>query len=416
MAKKSTTHSYLEQHAEPEALQIPSAVRKRTYSHVLTIPAYDEPVEFLGHLLHDISVDAPVLIVLVVNSPDNAPQNAKTGTNNLLSALNGHVRGGMRFVDGFINTDTDLLVVDRHTDPIPHRQGVGLARKIAADIALRLIHEERISFPWIYMTDADARLPAGYFDAVSDHSSEGVCLFPFAHDATLSTRMSEQFTADMQRKADLYELHLRHYVAGLGRAHSPFAFPALGSTIAVSGTTYAAVRGMPKRNAAEDFYFLNKAAKTAPLTCLTEPIIRLGARPSARVPFGTGPGMSRIPDDGESYLSYAPEVFDDLGDLLHRLNRFALEDKPLDSPLLDALGWRRFVTQHAPGQRRQRAVNEWFDGFRTMKYVRRSGERWPDQPILTTLRRELGEPDADPSQLLASLRKRPAPTRFGIDS
>ncbi len=80
-------------------------------------------------------------------------------------------------------------------------------------------------------------------------------------------------------------------------------------------TTYAGVRGYPKRSAGEDFYLLNKICKLAPIKRLLEPTLTIQARPSSRVPFGTGPALQRIvrslaeDPSGNGYLSYHPTCF-----------------------------------------------------------------------------------------------------------
>ena len=58
-----------------------------------------------------------------------------------------------------------------------------------------------------------------------------------------------------------YEIFLRHYVAGLLFAKSPFAFHTIGSTIVCDHEAYIKIGGMNTKKAAEDFYFLQKLAK-----------------------------------------------------------------------------------------------------------------------------------------------------------
>ena len=101
--------------------------------------------------------------------------------------------------------------------------------------------------------DADARLPSDYFSRLPRQRVAAVS-WPYCHgpgDTPAETDACER-----------YELHLHHYVLGLAWAGSPYAFHTLGSCISVHVEHYAQVGGVPRRNGAEDFYLLNKLAKT----------------------------------------------------------------------------------------------------------------------------------------------------------
>jgi hypothetical protein len=378
----STLARYLAREGSTGQLPVP----RGRYRFVLTVPAFDEPPDFPARLLARVR-RTDVLSIITVNAPDDADPAALVRTRALLGAL----------------ADLpDLLVIDRVSEPVPRRQGVGLARKLAGDLACALIERGDVACPLIFMTDADATLPADYFDAGAAAAGTGTLVYPYRHRAA---------DPAWQQRADLYELHLRHYVRGITRAGSAYAYQTLGSTIAMHAGSYAAVRGVPRRNAAEDFYLLNKAAKVAPVISLATPVIELSGRPSNRVPFGTGPALRAMPADPEAFASYPPAAFDSLAGVLIGLQHWALSEGPLD---LDAesgtavatLGWNpyRLVRQHPPGTKRLRAVLEWFDGFRTMRFIRLRQAQLPPAPLLATLRTELAMPEAAPAALLEALR------------
>ena len=384
MTKTSVVEHYLHRYAEPEIAL--AATIKQPFDQVLVVPCYNEAEQFLTRM--DVPGEERTLTIVVVNAPDNASARTLKNNRQLLSILQQQAKPWQ-------------LIIDRVSVPLPHRQGVGLARKIGADLALALIAAGRINRPWIYFSDADARLPADYFNA--DLPEAGSLLFGFRHRSD-----DEQ----VQRRATLYELHLRYYAWQLQCAGSPYAFLTLGSTIAVAATSYAVVRGVPRRNAAEDFYLLNKLAKVAPVSILTQPVIELTARLSDRVPFGTGPALRRIPDDSEQFLSYAPEVFTLLADTLVSLNRFASVGAALALPdaaqgALQELGWRAMQSRLAAltsAVNRRRQLREWFDGFRTMRFVRLLAVVHPEVPLLKNLRRLLSaEPECAASELLRRL-------------
>ncbi len=384
MTRASVIERYLQRYAEPETALAESV--DRHFDQVLVVPCYNEDENFLGNLA--VPGDHRTLKIVVVNMPDTAAELTAAQNHHLLAALQQQAT-------------PDLLIIDRVSEPIPHRQGVGLARKIGADVALALIATGKVSRPWIYFSDADAHLPENYFTTTLPET--GSALFGFRHYS---------LDAQVQRRATLYELHLRYYAWQLQRAGSTYGFITLGSTMAVAARSYAAVRGVPRRNAAEDFYLLNKLAKVAPVSILTRPVVTLTARLSDRVPFGTGPALRKIPDDVEAYCSYAPEIFTILAATLKTLHRHADDGS---APVLgDAaraalveLAWPAMQSQLAQipdSQRRQRALREWFDGFRTMRFVRLLAKTHPDVPLLANLRSLLSaEPDYSAVQLLLRL-------------
>ena len=361
---KAHRRLYLARHATPEAAAAPPLTRD--YRSVLSIPAFDEPEDFLVRTLPSDARD--VLVVLVPNVPDRtAPADPAVARTRRLRRLAGRLDA---------SRNIDVVVIDRTAVPIPTRQGVGLARRIGADVALRYIEDGRVEMPIVFCTDADAALPAGYFDAPGGAGAAWV--YPFEHVSD----------APGLRQAGLgYELSLRYYVNRLARAGSPYAFHTVGSCLAIDARAYAMVRGFPRRNAAEDFYMLNKLAKVGPIRRLAGPVVLLEARMSHRVPFGTGPALAAAPDDLASRRDYAPETFDLLGALLDAASGGARTTWPEPLPeLLDAIGYARFRPVRRDGSRGDlRAFHTWFDGFRTMKFVHAARRRAPDVPLVDSL-------------------------------
>jgi len=310
------------------------------YDNVLTIPCYDEPPQCLDAVLG--RLDASALVILVVNAPSDAERCARQRTEALWRTLGGAAQQPFHFRRW--HGGIDLLAINRCAPErlIPRRQGVGLARKIGADLATALIAAGRIHSPWIYMTDADARLSADH--CAQAPANPGCALMPFRHEAP----------PELEQATRCYELHLRHYVDGLCRAGSPYAFHAMGSAIANHADTYAKVRGVPKRNAAEDFHLLNKAAKVAPIHRLGHPEVVLQARLSKRVPFGTGPALARRAAGGSPMMSYAPESFERLAEVMAHID----QDVPLPeatASLLEALGYPCFRARAERQHRRSEA-------------------------------------------------------------
>lgn len=328
MAMSRAEQQYLDRYAEPEARGIGALGRR--FGHVLTIPAYGEGFE-LKRALDSIPAGArgDVLTVLVVNGRVDAPPAMRQANFALLEALRAeHGRGISLAPNASLHEHPRgaLLLVDRATagNELPPRQGVGLARKIAADIALAIWSRNNITSEWIHCTDADVVLPVDYFEAATldetppngsraASAPPAALLYPFRH-------------VDATPEALEYEIALRYYVAGLRFAGSPYAFHTIGSTLAVHVGAYARVRGFPKRLAGEDFYLLNKLAKVGAIHSLDGEPIALSARASRRTPFGTGRALERARGserDRAPLHVYHPAVFSDLGVWLQTLRALA---------------------------------------------------------------------------------------------
>jgi len=339
------------------------------YQHVLVIPAFAEHPRNLEACWAKVSKNC--LIIVVINAP--APEQRTLA---LLSYFHEHYAlktSGSYWSHFQQDALPDLLILNRCTQGLylPVKQGVGLARKIGADIALKLIRRGQIQKPIIYNTDADARLPADYFNRKLDETS-AASVYPFRH------RLPE---ATEPRRAILkYELKLHHYRAGLAWAGSSYAHDSLGSLIAVRAKAYAQVRGFPKRPTGEDFYLLNKLVKVGGVQTLTGPRIVLSARPSTRVPVGTGTAiisLQQLSLDAPYY--YAPANFYRLKSLLSAMQSTSdgedietqLDDA--SSGFLKAMGFSEILlklsTNTKSPEQLRRAINEWFDGFKQLKFL-----------------------------------------------
>jgi hypothetical protein len=320
MAVPHAQNQYLDRYAEPEAREL--GALRRQFGHVLTIPAYGEGRELLQALASiPAGVLGDVLIVLVINGRADSPSPMKAANLAMLEQLRANGSQSIPLAPNAAvheHPQGALLLIDRATrgHELPPRHGVGLARKIAADIALALWSEGNVASPWIHCTDADVVLPTDYFEAATAEvagDSDAALLYPFRH-------------VDATREALEYEASLRYYVAGLRFAGSPYAFHAIGSTLSVHASAYARVRGFPKRLAGEDFYLLNKLAKVGTIRSLDGEPIRLSARASKRTPFGTGRALERARDherDLAPLCVYHPDVFSDLGAWLQTLDALA---------------------------------------------------------------------------------------------
>ncbi len=371
---------YLQKYAEPFArlsIELPFV-----FDNVVVIPAFDEGQAFLEQ--KNFAQGGSNLVIVVVNAPEQEVDQSRLDRTKLLleyiykemiilwkndlgmALLKNEKIGYSLFV-------VDCVSIGRR---IPDKMGVGMARKIGADIAVNLIYSAQIRSRTIFSTDADVQIPDGYLKSIDgpDLRISGYT-FPFSHNPDYGFDMAMQ----------LYEFSLHYYVVGLKYAGSGYAFHTIGSCLAFDVEAYAKVRGFPKRAAGEDFYLLNKLAKVGVIKSLARPVVKIAGRGSDRVPFGTGPAITKIAgleSPLEQYRFYNPAVFKCLKIFLQSLWRYWKTNgsdvvfNEYNEQIVGALRGIGFysVLYKLRGQAKSqeqflRASYDWFDAFKTLKFI-----------------------------------------------
>ena len=146
---------------------------EKPYDFVIVIPICNESPDCLTQVFKNIVGDL-VLVIAVVISPVSHQTSSlwKTNNSNFISDIrsNFNIKPlNKSLLELYtIKTGIDLLIIDRNSKglQIPEKKGVGLARKIGADIALKLFSMGSIKCSWIHSTDADVELPKTYFNQV----------------------------------------------------------------------------------------------------------------------------------------------------------------------------------------------------------------------------------------------------------
>ncbi len=398
-------NQYFSRYAESEVdvlIQYESLLPDKFWvDNVLVVPAYQETSAFIERFLDSTLSKTPVLLVVVINEPFvepitqflnetsteaivNRSERIFSQSDNSQQALHDYAIscGSVHWQYENLTlvkveySQAWLLVIDRFTQAIDKEQGVGLARKIGADLSAYLISINRVNQQWIFSSDADAYLPDDYFSALSSRNKKTVvCCFNFMHSSDDESVHQANF---------LYETALRYYVAGLQYANSPYAFFTIGSTLAFKAEVYVQARGFPKRSAGEDFYLLNKLAKLGNVEFIEEVIIKLEARTSDRVPFGTGPAVQKILDlqkSKQDYCYYHPELFILLKSTLYSFSNLWHYRTDLSSwfkqlptivrPALTEIGFETFVDKQKNNSEKQfdKQLVVWFDAFKTLKFI-----------------------------------------------
>lgn len=390
------TSKYLRDYSEQEITLLTDLPDLDNIGHALAIPCYDESSDFINRILaRRFATPQRILVILVVNQPiqTDCPQNQQMLNNlNTWPCLwrNRHIS-----LHQGNNPQLDWLVVDRCGKGIPSKEGVGTARKIAADIVCALRHSKKIASQWLHCSDADTHLPANYFSPIDNHLSA----VTFAHRYN-----DHDQTPAITAATKLYEQALHYYVSGLRWAGSPYGFNTIGSTMAINLICYAQARGFPKRSAAEDFYLLNKLAKLRPIVERSDIVVNIDSRLSHRVPFGTGPAVQKIlslENPLLEYQYYALPCFQLLKAWLTHIPKAisALDASQdpfagLPAEAVQALHhagvnriYRHIRQQKLHGPAAVTAIHHWFDGFRTLKWLRfMQSHYYPAQPLAALYR------------------------------
>ena len=252
---------------------------------VAVVPCYDEPtvIPLLQSLWGASQPNAAAEVLVLINSRVDDPARVRQRNADLAAEA-----AGFDAAHGEPRRRVHAI----HVNLPSRRAGVGLARKLSMDEALRRLAEGAAGGGVICSLDADCRVDRNYWSAIAEHfgrdpKGTGVSIH-FEHDGADTT------ASPIGR----YELYMRYYRHALRWVGHPHAYHTIGSAMAVTGEAYAAVGGMNRRQAGEDFYFLKKLMLRGGFADLTTTTVRPSGRVSDRVPFGTGRAVQRQAREG----------------------------------------------------------------------------------------------------------------------
>lgn len=192
--------------------------------------------------------------------------------------------------------------------------GVGLARKTGMDEAL--LRFDKINRPQgiIACLDADCTTEKNYFVSLCNAfqpKNKSACSVYFEHPLT-----GPDYPDKIYGNITIYELYLRYYLQALHNTLFPYAFHTIGSCVAVKAEAYMKAGGMNRRQAGEDFYFIQKLVSLGGYFSLNTTTVFPSPRESMRVPFGTGVTIKRLmTDEKGSLATYNIKAFRALRDL-----------------------------------------------------------------------------------------------------
>jgi hypothetical protein len=296
--------TYLEERALfPQ--KIKEAVDRET-GIIVVVPAYNEPGinKLLDSLVKCVEPSCKVEVIVVINAPDEA---AKVSLENNKKTINNIKSWKKENNNCFFR-----LFVFMIEHPSIKGWGVGLARKTGMDEAIRRFDAINKPDGVILNLDADCTVDQNYFLAVCNEllkrNDRNGCSIYFEHPIA-----GPDYRETIYGSIALYELHLRYYFQGLAYSGFPYVFHTVGSAIAVKALPYIKAGGMNRRQAGEDFYFIQKLVPAGGYFNLNITTVYPSPRASDRVPFGTGASIRKLSADRNStLLTYNALAFNEL--------------------------------------------------------------------------------------------------------
>jgi hypothetical protein len=345
---------------------------------IVVVPAFDEPsiVELLVSLA---SCKIPLCkseVIIVINAPGNA---LSSSLENNLRAFFEIEEWKRRNPDCFFSTYPVNL-----GQPRIKGWGVGLARKAGMDEALKRFNSIDRPDGVIVNLDADCSVRENYFVSLENEllnrKEKNGCSIYFEHSV-----IGEKFRESIYNAVSQYELHLRYYFQALSFTGFPGVFHTVGSSIAVKSLAYVKVGGMNRRQAGEDFYFVQKLIPLGGYFNLNSTTVNPSPRVSGRVPFGTGAAVSKMMSENiQELLTYNPLAFKDLNLFFEYLENIFENDSDdllllfYDFPesiklFLEGQEWLSKVTEiknNTSGYSSfRKRFFEWFNMFKVVKYL-----------------------------------------------
>lgn len=342
----------------------------------IALPAMDEP-DLPARLL-DLNRQSllPQTVCVCINQPrayysDGISQHSRIcRTNQAVYERIGQLKAECRFA-------FELETIDRFSPQNAWNGkhfGVGLARKTAMDFLAQRLGSE--SGDILVCADADTRYPDDYLENIQkqfDAYPQAVGMAnPYYH-----TPEEEHLPEEQQIAIFRYEVYMRAYALNMLLSNHPYAFTAVGSSMACRKESYRKIGGISPFKSGEDFYFLQKLAKTGALIVHSDSVSHPSSRLSGRVAFGTGPALRKgMENRWESYPVYPPALFEKMQAAYEALPALFEGGKP--SPALDfwqeAFGadWWESLRQNSGGRKEQfiRACKEKFDALRSLQFLK----------------------------------------------
>jgi hypothetical protein len=287
----------------------PQTIKEAPDKHtgiIVVVPAYNEPeiCKLLDSLLLCDEPECKVEVIIIINAPADASE--ESIENNIITKKN---------IESWKKVNSNCffrLFVFMTGQPAINGWGVGLARKTGMDEAVRRFNTINNPGGVILNLDADCLVEKNYFVSVCNDlvkkKDRSACSIYFEHPLS-----GDELPKSIYKYITLYELHLRYYFQGLAYSGFPYVFHTVGSALAVKALPYVKAGGMNRRQAGEDFYFIQKLVPAGGYFNLNSTTVYPSPRASSRVPFGTGASIVKLTEgNGPTLLTYNLQAFKEL--------------------------------------------------------------------------------------------------------
>ncbi len=253
-----------------------------------------------------------VEVIILVNHSETASEEIKAF--NLKTKI--ELESWISTID---NTDLQFFIVG----PIELQKkwaGAGLARKSGMDEAVRRFNLLKNPTGIIVSLDADTLVAKNYLVEIENHFKRN----PKNVGATISFEHQKNGLDYKQLQGiQLYEKYLEYYKNALDFTGYPYSMFTIGSAFAVTADAYVKRGGMNRRQAGEDFYFLQNLVQQGVVGEIITTKVYPSARLSDRVPFGTGPVLQKWMNGEEDLTeTYNLQAFIDLKELFDVKEKF----------------------------------------------------------------------------------------------
>ena len=302
---------------------------------IVVIPCYDDDFVFktLQSLDSACKPQCSVEVIVVVNSAEDTSDAIVEKNRCIYEELSQNSRQYSNF-----------RLLPYIIEGVPHKiAGVGNARKIGMDEAVWRFASIENPRGIIVSLDSDCIVSKDYFTKIFDRfcfskDKPNSCILQFLHN----------FDEDLYSKQEIdacrrYEMYLRYFRLAQKVAGIPQCLHTIGSCFAVTAETYARMGGMARRQAGEDFYFLQKLALQSKVASVDEPIVFPAPSVSERVPFGTGRSVKKIIDTGSCKV-YNFGLFLLLKDFYLAFPNLYEGDFAIPKEIIDFVGRQKFDT------------------------------------------------------------------------
>jgi len=356
----------------------------KNLEYIIVIPAYNE--DQISKTLHSLNrarkPEKEVEIIIVVNSSEQSGQTLIEQNRRTISEIDDWKT---EHPESFLK----IFVIEKLN--LPHKYlGAGYARKIGMDEAIARFNQIDHKDGFIISLDADTLVDENYFQAIENHTEKNpeinAGIFYFEHPTS-----GTEFNPGIYNGIIHYELYLRYYKNALRYTGFPYAFYTIGSAFMVKAEAYIKQGGMNRRQAGEDFYFLNKIFQLGQINEINATRVIPSPRPSDRVIFGTGPEIKkRIQQKSDYKDTYDLQAFEVLKNFFAQITQLfkgsppevesfiyqqnkTLQDFLLKEKFPDAIN--RINNNCKNKNIFLKHFYHWFDGLKIFRFLRISHEK-----------------------------------------